>query len=235
MAPRCLALLLPLTASACIDAPVAGELQLEDLALQGEAGWLARPDQVRGETPPPAPRPVATAGAIPRVVVGPLGAAPVDEYGLADGAARCPFEVEALGFPAVTTDGTRAVASVRYVPSASDGEDERMAVFWRAVEDDAMLEERTVFDGMESGGFSREPGNCAALHARARRAAAAINVRLAEDEWRTMHPLAIGIHDEGWFDYDVEARQDLLTRAPSDRPPELTWRWGSLVDRKSVV
>jgi hypothetical protein len=204
----------------CTDVPRGDDLELrldtrdwrrEPILPDEVAAHPSVPPETRVDDPAP-----SREG--PRVVVGPYGRG--EE-------AECPFSIQTLGFPAVSLDGSRMVSG--WVDVSGD-ETSSLDITWHDVETDSVLDTHVVFQGL---GFPEDEGpSCRAQWREIRRTAAEVNDRLREEAWRPMPELAVEIHDPyGFDDYGEEFRAELLSRPASERPVEVTWRWGDLVVR----
>lgn len=158
--------------------------------------------------------------------------------GDANDTALCPFSVDAIGFPAVRSDGKQVVTTVRDVLSASDGEDETMTLSWQDTAVEGVQEDVLVFDG-GTVTYDYEAGDSAQLNAcrKFRKQVVAnareINARLREHAWRPMEPMAATIVDDQYGDgFDREA---ILELAPNDRPVEFLWQRNEAIFRISRV
>jgi hypothetical protein len=200
-----------LAAAACTQAA-----ELDFAEAEAERGLLvaaipdavaeahARPDTGEGAT--------AASGGQPRIFVSRYGQE--DERGWGDGTARCPFEVEATGFPAVSEDGSTVAWFTAETLSSSDGEDEIVTLAWLDVERDANDESLVIVDGDEISEDEDAAGSrCRILWRRARVRASKANARLAGSTWRAMTHLPVGldprhVYDEAYEDDDVLGDDD---------------------------
>jgi hypothetical protein len=202
----------------CTDVPRADDLELR-LDTRDWRREPILPDDVTVHPIAPLDARVAEDPAEgPRVVVGPYGRG--NEAG-------CPFSVETPGFPAASLDGTRMVSGEI---TGSGDETSSLSITWHDVETDSVLDTHVVFQSL---GSPEEDGpSCRAQWREIRRTADEVNDRLREEAWRPMPELAVEIHDPyGFDDYGEEFRAELLSRPASERPVEVTWRWGDLVVR----
>lgn len=145
-----------------------------------------------------------------------------DEEDYFDGTALCPFDVEAKGFPAVTADGTTVTSFVAETLSSSDGEDELNTVAFIDVET-GRAQEVVVVNGDEFGGLDFEipSDHCRKLWRNARRVAAEVNDRFAQDRWHGMEPLNVEVDDPyGYGDDDDQAGEP----SPHQRNVELIYQ-----------
>lgn len=222
------AVLIGLTALAaaggCAEVPTAESLAFEGSQTPDAPGYRAIPD-APARSIPDAPVPVpeqeraVQAGPeskveSPRIVVTRFKAAELDEYGSADGSARCPFVVQAEGFPAVNEDGSQFAYWVAETLSSSDGEDEFGVLRVVDVATDSVATRIDVFDGDD---FS-EKNHCRKLWRHAKAQARLANEVLAEQAWRTMVPTSLQLRDTPEFN---AAGIDTSDLGPHDRLAEL--------------
>ncbi len=194
----------------CAEVPQADDLAWEDGGEPvGVLAYETVPDASAAEpAPPPTPVEVAAPadeGQRPRLVVSAMRRMDPDRYD-DDGAALCPFDVVATGFPAINTDGTKLAYWIAEHLSSSDGEDALGTFRIVDVATDQALEDVVVFDGNDGsgGGAYDDEGrisarHCRALHVTAKTNAATVNAMLADDGWRTMQPLALVMRDRAMF------------------------------------
>ncbi len=229
------ALLASLTvAAACTSPPTEEELELREEALAWSQGYASIPEaEARPSPPRPEPEPALKIlrnpdryDGPPRIVVGPYR-----RWGR-PGAALCPFEVQALGFPAVTVEGDRIVSAVAEAVSASDGEDETMHVRWHDVDADTVSEDVLIFDGEADWEQDRKwHPHCRDLWEEARAQAEAANQQLAERDWRRLERLEISIYDPHTWDFVEDDRAALMARPARERALELLHQHGTAVVR----
>lgn len=136
-----------------------------------------------------------------------VGACAADGFDY-DGATLCPFNVEAVGFPAVSADGTRFAYWVSETLSSSDGEDEAGTLRVVDVETDIALETVFVFDGDADYGVVVPAGmsfkaqtraHCRRLGIQAQAQATVANGLLAERGWNSMEELDLDTRDRAMF------------------------------------
>ena len=144
----------------------------------------------------------------------------------ADGTARCPFEVQALGLPAVDDDGTTLAWYSREMGGASEGEDEIASVRMVDLGSDVEVEKTVLVDGNDNA--------CWRWYKRARARAAELNERFA-DGWRPLEQLGVQPHGTGQaYGYD-ELDEPEVPYTPHTRPVQLTWMHDEVVLRIPAV
>lgn len=230
-------LVLGLLATGCAEIPEAGDLPSEDDPRALSLAYEAIPDRMADETPAPVveaepemeiepdvePELVPYVGQ-PRIVVSSFDDAALDEWGMADGTALCPFTVEGQGFPAVSADGSRITSYVAETLSSSDGEDELVTVRVTDVDTDAVEQAIVVVDGIQ---FSDEL-HCKKLWRAARRRAAKMNLILGETEWLAMQRVDL---TADWDMDPDEYRDELMAIPAGERPAQLVVQHGEYVAR----
>lgn len=229
-------LLALMTLAACTSAPREESLELVDESHAWIEGSRSVPDAELVPAPPPPPEPAPMPELVrdpsrydgpPRIAVGPYRRWWSDDDGM--GAALCPFEVQSLGFPAVTVEGDTVISAIAENLSASDGEDEMMHVRWHDVDDDTVESEVMVYDGGNGWDEGQRHQHCRSLWQGARAQAEAINRRLAERSWRSLRTVELSIHEQDWA--TEEERAELLAAPVAERPVELLHLGGSVVAR----
>lgn len=220
---RRFSLILAMLGCGCTESVTAEELEMREAAAEAGYGALELvPDAVADpEVGPSAPRALAR-GPI-RIVVSPFR---FDDDPLwADGTARCPFDVDAVGLPAIREDG-RVIADLRsWASGFSEGEDEVVSFSLFDVETEAVSGVQVLVEG---DGGERGRYDCWHWYKEAKAQAAEINDTLASG-WRPMRELPVEV-DPGLAPY-AEA-DDADDRLPANvRPVQLTVRQGQVVFR----
>ncbi len=205
--------LLPL---GCADASDVAHLELVERDQPEQGGLAVIPfgdELVELDEPAAAP----PAGDRPHVVVGRWRGVAADGE---RSSAQCPFEVKAIGFPAISLDGATIVGAIRGTWSASDGEDEELTVRFYDVLRDAQTERETVFDGGEHEYDEDNARRCKPMWRAATERAAAINARLDAQPWRALVDVGIRGADAD-LDFSGELDEDAPVVPASERPVEL--------------
>lgn len=144
----------------------------------------------------------------------------------ADGAARCPFDIHAVGLPAIREDGGAVASLRRHSSGPGEGEDEVVSFGLLDVETGDISGYEELVDGGRGG--TRKRFTCWRWYKDAKTKALEINETLANG-WRPMHLLPVDI-DPSLGPYGDEAAGD--ERPPAERRPvELTIKQDQVVLR----
>lgn len=142
----------------------------------------------------------------------------------ADGTALCPFDVRAVGLPAIRGDGGAIADLHSETFGPSDGEDELVTFSMLDVE----TRETSRTDTLVEGVYDRNKYTCWRWYKRAKAQAAELNEMLA-DGWRPMRELPVEVDPRlgpGGEDGEFAER-----RPASQRPVQLTLLGGQVVFR----
>lgn len=222
---RCTGLALGILAFAgCTGVPQSDDLRWDGTDPAGILAFETVPDADADEPAPPAPPvvPVATEaefGKGPRIAVSQMRKSGDEDGFDYDGTALCPFNVEAVGFPAVSADGTKFAYWISETLSSSDGEDEAGTLRIVDVVTDTALETVVVFDGDSDYGVVRPAGmsleaqtaaHCRHLRTQAKAQGKVANALLAVQGWNSMEELDLDTRDRAMLD-----DEDADGRAPA--------------------
>jgi len=214
------ALILAVLGCGCTEALTAEELAFHEAEADYGAVEFVPDVAVELEAGPPAPR-VLERGPVHIEI----SSYRFDEDPTwADGTARCPFDVRAVGLPAIREDGQSIATLSSETSGPSEGEDELVSFRVFDIETEEFSEDQSLVEG--SG--DRKSYDCWRWYKAAKASAAEVNDTLAQG-WRPMHPLPVEV-DPRLAPYGDEGRTSQRP-PPHSRPVQLTVLQGQAVFR----